>query len=76
MLMVVLLSTEFLFRLDNDNAPYDDSIEALDVIQWKKNSEGIKEEEDKIFFNFLDVDENWKERYSEGGNTNYYCPHL
>lgn len=65
-LAVVLLSAELLFSFSSDEAPYDGILEAVDDIQWKEHGERIKKEDDKIF-NFLDVDENWKERYSEGG---------
>lgn len=64
-LAIVLLSTELFLSFDSDGVPYDEDVEAVDGIQWKEDSARIKEEENKIF-NFLDVDENWKERYSEG----------
>lgn len=67
-LAVLLLFTEFQLSFNSDEAPYDDSLEAVDDIQWTENDEieRINKGDDKIF-NFLDVDENWKERYSEGG---------
>ena len=60
-LAVFLLFTELLLSSSSD-----DSLVAVDDIQWTENDERIKKEDDKIF-NFLEVDENWKERYSEGG---------
>ena len=60
-LAVSLLFTELLLSSNND-----DSLVAVGDIQWTENDERIKKEDDKVF-NFLEVDENWKERYSEGG---------
>lgn len=67
-LTVVLLSTNIYFSFDNNETPFDDVLERVDVFQWSKDSDGIKgkETDDKIF-SFLEVDENWNERYSEGG---------
>lgn len=64
-LAVILLSTELFLSFDSDDTPYDGSVEAVNGIQWQDDSIRIKEDENRIF-NFLDVDENWKERYSEG----------
>ena len=63
---VLLLFAELLLIFNSEEARYGDSLEAVDDIQWAENDERIKKEDDKIF-NFLEVDENWKERYSEGG---------
>ncbi|KAL9972349.1 hypothetical protein ACROYT_G018634 [Oculina patagonica] len=63
-LAVILLSTELFLIFDSDDTPYDGGVEAVDGIQWQDDSVRIKEDENRIF-NFLDVDENWKERYSE-----------
>lgn len=65
-LAVSLLFIELLLSSNNDEARYDDSLVAVDDIQWMESDERVKKEDDKIF-NFLEVDENWKERYSEGG---------
>ena len=59
-LAVSLLFIEFLLSSNSG------SLVVVDDIQWTENDERIKKEDDKIF-NFLEVDENWKERYSEGG---------
>lgn len=67
-LAVLLLFTEFLFGFENGEARNEDSLVAVDDIQWTENDERIKKGDDKIF-NFLEVDENWKERYSEGGRS-------
>lgn len=65
-LAVSLLFTELLLSSNNDEARYDDNLVVVDDIQWTENDERIKKEDEKIF-NFLEVDENWKERYTEGG---------
>lgn len=67
-LAVLLLFTELQLSFNSDEARYDDSLEAVDDIQWTENDEieRINKGDEKIF-NFLEVDENWKERYSEGG---------
>jgi len=65
-LAVLLLFTEFFLGFENDEARNEDSLVVVDDIQWTENDERIKKGDNKIF-NFLEVDENWKERYSEGG---------
>ena len=65
MLTILLLSTNIFLSFDDDETFFD---EGGEVIQsWSVDAVGIKETEDKIF-NFLEVDENWNERYSEGGH--------
>lgn len=66
-LAVFLLLTELFLGFKNDEARNEDSLVAVDGIQWTENDETIKKA-DKIF-NFLEVDENWKEHYSEGGRS-------
>lgn len=64
-LTILLLSTNIFLSFDDDETFFD---EGGEVIQsWSVDAVGIKETEDKIF-NFLEVDENWNERYSEGGH--------
>lgn len=63
-LAVVLLSTELFLSFDSDDTPHVECIEAADGSQSKEDRETIKEE--NRIFSFLEVDENWKERYSEG----------
>ena len=67
-LLIVLLSTEIFFSFAEDNAQHDDSANPVGSIQWAENSEGFQEGEGKKF-DFQEVDENWIDRYSEGGLT-------
>lgn len=68
-LLTVLLSTEIFFSFPEGDASHDDlSANPKGFIQWSENSEGFQEGEGKKF-DFLEVDENWIDRYSEGGLT-------
>lgn len=68
-LLTVLLSTEIFFSFSEGDASHDVlSANPKGFIQWPENSEGFQEGEGKKF-DFLEVDENWIDRYSEGGLT-------
>lgn len=63
-LLIVLLSTEVYFSFTGDS----DGPEPVGFFQREVNSKGLQEGEHKVF-DFLVVDENWIDRYSEGGLT-------
>lgn len=68
LLLIVLLSVEIFFSFSDDDNPYEGNAKAVGLVQRKENSDGFQEGEAKLF-DFLEVDENWTDRYSEGGLT-------
>ena len=72
MLLIVLLSTEIFLSFADDDASYDGGTEPIDLNSWKKSSQGFQEGESKVF-DFIEIDENWTDGYSEGGTTLVLC---
>ena len=68
LLLIVLLSVEIFFSFSDDDNPYEGGAKPVGLVQRKENSDGFQEGEAKLF-DFLEVDENWTDRYSEGGLT-------
>ena len=52
-----------------DTVIYGDDTEEADSVRWLEveNSEGFQKGDGNISFDYLEVDENWIDGYSEGG---------
>ena len=66
-LLAVLFAAEIFYGFPDGDYHFDDAADPADLVNFQENSEGFHSEGEAKKFDFLEVDENWIDRYSEGG---------